>query len=96
MQRRDFVTSMALGASLIVPLSRSAWAATTDSPTRKKLVVVMLRGAVDGLNVVAPVGDQNYRRLRPTIGLAAPGSTATRRFIQPSGVPFLPGVADSM
>ena len=74
MQRRDFVTSMALGASLIVPLSRSAWAATTDSPTRKKLVVVMLRGAVDGLNVVAPVGDQNYRRLRPTIGLAAPGS----------------------
>ena len=74
MQRRDFVTSMALGASLIVPLSRSAWAASTDSPTRKKLVVVMLRGAVDGLNVVAPVGDQNYLRLRPTIGLAAPGS----------------------
>ena len=74
MQRRDFVTSMALCASLIVPLSRSAWAATTDSPTRKKLVVVMLRGAVDGLNVVAPVGDRNYLRLRPTIGLAAPGS----------------------
>jgi uncharacterized protein (DUF1501 family) len=28
---------------------------------------------VDGLNVVAPVGDENYLRLRPTIGLAAPG-----------------------
>ena len=33
----------------------------------------MLRGAVDGLNVVAPVGDENYLRLRPTIGLAPPG-----------------------
>ena len=33
----------------------------------------MLRGAVDGLNVVAPVGDENYLRLRPGIGLAAPG-----------------------
>jgi uncharacterized protein (DUF1501 family) len=34
---------------------------------------VMLRGAVDGLNVVAPVSDPNYARLRPTIALAAPG-----------------------
>jgi uncharacterized protein (DUF1501 family) len=74
MKRRDFLNSMALGASLIVPVSRSAWAATTDSPTKQKLVVVMLRGAVDGLNVVAPVGDMNYLRLRPTIALAASGS----------------------
>jgi uncharacterized protein (DUF1501 family) len=73
MKRRDFLHSMALGAGVIVPVSRSAWAATSDSPTRKKLVVIMLRGAVDGLNVVAPVGDANYLRLRPTIGLAAPG-----------------------
>lgn len=73
MKRRDFLNSMALGASLVVPVSRSAWAATTGNPTRKKLVVVMLRGAVDGLNVVAPVGDDNYLRLRPTIGLGMPG-----------------------
>ena len=33
----------------------------------------MLRGAVDGLNVVAPVADANYARLRPTIALARPG-----------------------
>ena len=73
MKRRDFLNSMALGASLVVPVSRSAWAASTENPTRKKLVVVMLRGAVDGLNVVAPVGDDNYLRLRPTIGLGMPG-----------------------
>jgi uncharacterized protein (DUF1501 family) len=73
MKRRDFLNAMALGASLVVPVSRNAWAATTDNPTGRKLVVIMLRGAVDGLNVVAPVGDENYLRLRPTIGLAKPG-----------------------
>jgi uncharacterized protein (DUF1501 family) len=74
MKRRDFLNTLALGASLVVPVSRSAWAATSDNPLGRKLVVVMLRGAVDGLNVVAPVGDENYLRLRPTIGLGAPGT----------------------
>lgn len=73
MQRRDFFHSMALGASLVLPVGRSAWAATGDAPTRQKLVIVMLRGAVDGMNVVAPVGDPNYAVLRPTIGLARAG-----------------------
>ena len=77
MRRRNFLNSMALGASLVVPLGRGAWAATAadtaNLPTGRKLVVIMLRGAVDGLNVVAPVGDDNYLRLRPTIGLAMPG-----------------------
>jgi uncharacterized protein (DUF1501 family) len=73
MQRRDFLNSLALGAGLVLPLGANAWAATAAVPTRQKLVVVMLRGAVDGLNVVAPVGDPNYRVLRPTIGLEAAG-----------------------
>ena len=30
------------------------------------------------------------------LGVEAPGSAVTSRFIQPSGVPFRPGVADSM
>jgi uncharacterized protein (DUF1501 family) len=78
MQRRDFLNALALGAGILLPLGPHAWAARASTSangetTRKKLVVVMLRGAVDGLNVVAPVGDDNYLRLRPTIGLAAPG-----------------------
>lgn len=75
MQRRTFIHSLALGASLLTPLGRGVWAAATPtaSPTQKKLIVIMLRGAVDGLNVVAPVADENYLRLRPTIGLAMPG-----------------------
>jgi uncharacterized protein (DUF1501 family) len=74
MKRRDFLNALAAGAGVMVPVGRGAWAATGDSHTRQKLVVVMLRGAVDGLNVVAPVGDDNYLRLRPTIGLGAPGT----------------------
>ncbi|MBC7686278.1 MAG: DUF1501 domain-containing protein [Bdellovibrionales bacterium] len=73
MKRRDFISAMAAGASLVLPLGPNAWAATGENPTRQKLVVVMLRGAVDGMNVVAPVGDANYARLRPTIGLAVAG-----------------------
>jgi uncharacterized protein (DUF1501 family) len=41
------------------------------------LVVVMLRGAVDGLSVVIPHGDPEYRRLRAEIAIAAPGSADT-------------------
>jgi uncharacterized protein (DUF1501 family) len=73
MHRRDFINALALGAGIMLPLGANAWAATAVKPTQKKLVVVLLRGAVDGLNVVAPVGDANYLHLRPTIGLAAPG-----------------------
>src|SRR3954471_7052535 len=76
MQRRSFLHALAASAALVVPVSRSAWAATSADaqPTKNKLIVVMLRGAVDGLNVVAPVGDANYARLRPTIGLGLPGA----------------------
>jgi uncharacterized protein (DUF1501 family) len=40
----------------------------------RKLIVVMLRGAVDGLSVVAPYGERTYALERPRIAIAAPGS----------------------
>ncbi|MFC7289011.1 DUF1501 domain-containing protein [Herminiimonas glaciei] len=66
---------MMAAAGLLIPVGSSAWAAVgnTQEVNKRKLIVVMLRGAVDGLNVVAPYGDPEYARLRPTIGLAAPG-----------------------
>ncbi|WP_370454218.1 DUF1501 domain-containing protein [Herminiimonas sp. KBW02] len=66
---------MMAATGLLIPVGSSAWAAAGDAQTanKRKLIVVMLRGAVDGLNVVAPYGDPEYARLRPTIGLAAPG-----------------------
>jgi uncharacterized protein (DUF1501 family) len=51
------------------------WAyGNTSSKSNKRLIVILLRGAVDGLNVVIPYGDANYHRLRPTIAVAAPGT----------------------
>jgi uncharacterized protein (DUF1501 family) len=78
MQRRQFLNAFAAGAGLLLPLGPHAWAATlapgSASPTAKNLIVVMLRGAVDGMNVVAPVADAEYARLRPNIALAKPGA----------------------
>lgn len=72
LHRRHLLT---LAGSLI-GLGRDGWAFAADAPVRRRLVVVMLRGAVDGLNVVVPYGDPAYHVMRPTIGLMAPGSDA--------------------
>ncbi len=37
---------------------------------RRTLVVVFLRGGADGLNIVAPLGDDGYYRARPRIAIA--------------------------
>jgi uncharacterized protein (DUF1501 family) len=75
MKRRDFLFTCAAGAGLAVPVGRQAWAISNAeaSDNGRKLIVIMLRGAVDGLNVVAPYADANYLRLRPTIALGKPG-----------------------
>ncbi|MEP6672006.1 MAG: hypothetical protein ABJF10_22780, partial [Chthoniobacter sp.] len=37
---------------------------------RRTLVVVFLRGAADGLTLVAPVADDNYHKFRPRLAVA--------------------------
>jgi uncharacterized protein (DUF1501 family) len=39
---------------------------------RKTLIAIFQRGAVDGLNMVVPYGEQNYYELRPTLAIAQP------------------------
>ncbi len=39
---------------------------------RPKLVVILARGAMDGLSVTAPYADEDYRRLRGSLALPAP------------------------
>jgi len=74
MKRRHVLQSIA-AAALAIPVGRHAWALSGATPpeNRRKLIVIMLRGAVDGLNVVAPYADADYARLRPTIALGRPG-----------------------
>ncbi|SFB29435.1 Uncharacterized conserved protein, DUF1501 family [Collimonas sp. OK607] len=52
------------------PLQR-AHAAGDGTP---RMIVVFLRGAVDGLNVVVPHGDHNYYKARPGIAVSRPGT----------------------
>ena len=69
MKRRDFF-ALSAGTALL-PLNFASWAAE-DRPRR--LVVIMLRGAVDGLNVVVPHGERAYYEARPTIAIGRPGT----------------------
>jgi uncharacterized protein (DUF1501 family) len=74
--RREFLRRAAiLSASGVILLSPHAWAARTleAGGSRKRLMVVFLRGAVDGLNVVVPHGDAQYYDRRPTIAIARRG-----------------------
>lgn len=78
MQRRCFLQSMALPALAWTAVGRSAMAAsgTADSPVlpgQRRLVVVFLRGAIDGLSVVAPYTESAYHQQRPDLALAPPG-----------------------
>ncbi len=44
---------------------------------RKVLVTIFQRGAVDGLNMVVPYGEQDYYKSRPTIAIPRPGAADT-------------------
>ncbi len=76
MDRREFLQLASIfSLSFLLPGSRG-WC-FSDGKTEnhnKRLIVILLRGAVDGLNVVAPYGDPIYYDLRPKIGIPAPGA----------------------
>jgi uncharacterized protein (DUF1501 family) len=63
--RREFL-ALSAGVALF-PL-----AAAADSAAAKRLVVVFLRGAVDGLSVVIPYAEAAYYQGRPTIAIPRP------------------------
>jgi uncharacterized protein (DUF1501 family) len=54
-------------------LARTAFAA---GPARraKQLIAIFQRGAVDGLSMVVPFGEQDYYRARPTIAIGRPNA----------------------
>ena len=65
-RRRFLSQTLVLGCSaaaspLVTPVTFAS------APTDKRLVVIILRGGMDGLDVVAPVGDPMLARYRPGI-----------------------------
>jgi len=98
MNRRSFLTQASLlSLGLLLP-GASGWAFSNGNPDpkAKRLVVVLLRGAVDGLNVVIPYGDSRYYQVRHSIAIARPGQDAGAldldgRFgLHPSLMPLMP------
>ncbi len=69
MTRRNFLQSMA-GAAMIplLPFATS-FANSKATATRKRIILLQLAGANDGLNTVVPYTDDRYYELRPSIGL---------------------------
>ncbi|MBS1715988.1 MAG: DUF1501 domain-containing protein [Armatimonadetes bacterium] len=60
-------------------LSRASFAQAAFRPDREDgpvLVSVFLRGGADALNIVAPYGEDAYRRARPTLGFGGPKGSA--------------------
>jgi uncharacterized protein (DUF1501 family) len=68
-RRRFLLGTSALAASLAMPRLLFA---TTGGQSR--LVVVILRGALDGLAAVPPYGDPNYAGLHRDLAIAPPGA----------------------
>ena len=78
--RRIFLKSSAMAmvgiGSAPAWLSRALYAQDAPSPRKKILVAIFQRGAMDGLNVVIPFGEQRYYDLRPNLALPRPDGTA--------------------
>lgn len=68
--RRQILKTAAAGA-LVSATPRMAFA---SAATEARLVLVILRGAADGLAIAAPYGDGNYRKARGELALAKPGN----------------------
>src|SRR5215468_8465892 len=73
MQRREFLGFGALAAGGALLGTRVALAHA--DPGTSRLVLVIMRGALDGLAAVPPLGDRDYPELRREFTLRAPGET---------------------
>jgi uncharacterized protein (DUF1501 family) len=68
-RRRDFLKGT---TAAVLSLGPDTWAAAADGGSQR-LIVILLRGAVDGLNVVIPYTEDAYYRERSSIAIAPPG-----------------------
>ena len=60
-------------------LPRLSFAPVNTAPRGDTLVVVFLRGAADVLNMVVPHGEEAYYQLRPSLGIARPDDSRTKK-----------------
>jgi uncharacterized protein (DUF1501 family) len=76
MKRRDFLINTGIfTASALTAVGTHAYVARSANlnDNQKRLVVIFLRGAVDGLNIVVPYTENAYYQARPKIAIPQPG-----------------------
>jgi len=74
--RRELLKGVMLaGGFCLLPFGRRGWAMAAPEPTDRHLVVIFMRGAVDGLSVVAPYREPYYYQARSNIALPPPGDS---------------------
>jgi uncharacterized protein (DUF1501 family) len=87
MNRRQFTIQSSLFlASSLISIGTHGWTARSIAaidPHQQRLIVVFLRGAIDGLSVVVPYQEPTYYIDRPSIAILQPG--------QPNGALDLDG-----
>ncbi len=71
--RRAALTAAAASGLTVTFLGRTAYAAVDRDLAKRKLVVFICRGAMDGLSVSPPIGDPNYFPLRGEIAIPGYG-----------------------
>lgn len=69
MNRRELMKRIALGTAA----ANFPGLVFADADTSARFVLIILRGAVDGLALVAPYGDSQYRNVRGELALPSPG-----------------------
>jgi uncharacterized protein (DUF1501 family) len=81
MKRRQFFKQTALiGASGLISLGAHSWAyraqaqSSGSDENAPRLIVIFLRGAADGLNIVVPYQEPHYYEARPVIAITPPNS----------------------
>ncbi|MBM3270477.1 MAG: DUF1501 domain-containing protein [Candidatus Sericytochromatia bacterium] len=100
LSRRTFLGATLAWAAMPWPGRSWAWAAPGAGPEAPVLVVVFLRGAADGLSIVAPYQEARYHDLRPNLALGRPGTEGglldlePRFGLHPALSPLLPWYRD--
>ena len=89
LSRRNLLGGSAASLALWSCIPKAAIAGTRDP----RLLTVVLRGALDGISMIAPVGDPDYQTLRGRLAIPASGTGAglplDTMFVLNANMPFL-------
>jgi uncharacterized protein (DUF1501 family) len=74
--KRGFAVGGALSLNGLAGIQIArAQSASNNNGSQARIVVIMLRGAMDGLSLVSPYGESEYFQSRSSIAIAKPGET---------------------